>query len=156
MFGGVSRGPECIRPLDRRRSWQGSPTGACGSGQSQVTWQRPPPPVADDAQMVRAVFLVAEPVTWFVIVPLSLTALITGIVQSLGTPWGLFRHYWVLFKLLLTVIATIVLMQYTQTVSYFAVIATEAARVAYGVASGKCSSDCGIGNQSLTPGEYRA
>lgn len=76
-----------------------------------------------DVQMVRAVYLTAEPVTWFAIVPLALASLATGLVQSLGTPWGLFRHYWVVFKLLLTVLATIVLMQYTQTVSYFAGVA---------------------------------
>ena len=45
----------------------------------------------------------------FVIVPLSLSALVTGIVQALGTEWGLFRHWWVSAKLLLTSIATIVL-----------------------------------------------
>ena len=79
-----------------------------------------------DAQMERAVYLAAEPITWFVIVPLAVAALITGIVMSLGTTWGLFRHYWVLFKLLLTVVATIVLLLYTQTVSYFAGAAAEA------------------------------
>lgn len=75
---------------------------------------------SQDAQMVRAVYLAAEPLTRFVIVPLALAALVTGIVQALGTPWGLFRHYWVIFKLLLTILATIILLQYTQTVSYFA------------------------------------
>ena len=76
-----------------------------------------------DAQMVRAVYLTAEPITGFVLVPLSLASLLTGLVQALGTPWGLFRHYWVLFKLLLTGLATIILLQYTQTVSYFAGVA---------------------------------
>ena len=46
----------------------------------------------------------------FVIVPLAFAALLTGLIQSLGTPWGLFRHYWVLTKLLLTVFATVVLL----------------------------------------------
>jgi hypothetical protein len=78
-----------------------------------------------DARMVHAIYLVAEPLTWFVIVPLALASLLTGFVQSLGTPWGLFRHYWVLFKLLLTVLATLILLQYTQTVSYFAGVAAE-------------------------------
>ncbi len=78
-----------------------------------------------DTQMVRAVYLAAEPISFFVIVPLALGSLLTGIVQSLGTTWGLFRHYWVLFKLLLSVLATIVLLMYTQTVSYFAGIAAE-------------------------------
>jgi hypothetical protein len=76
-----------------------------------------------DAQLVRAVYLAAEPITWFVIVPLALSSLLTGLVQALGTTWGLFRHYWVLFKLLLNVFATIVLLMYTQTVSYFAGVA---------------------------------
>ncbi|MFC3999625.1 hypothetical protein ACFOVU_27170 [Nocardiopsis sediminis] len=36
------------------------------------------------------------------VLPLSLTALVTGLVLSLGTPWGLFRHYWVALKLVFT------------------------------------------------------
>jgi hypothetical protein len=46
----------------------------------------------------------------FIIVPLSLAALATGLVQSLGTPWGLFRHYWVLVKFTLTIGATSLLL----------------------------------------------
>jgi hypothetical protein len=49
-------------------------------------------------------------VAWTVVTPLALTALATGIVQGLATPWGLFRHYWVLIKLLATVFATGVLL----------------------------------------------
>jgi len=40
--------------------------------------------------------------------------------MSLGTKWGLFRHYWVLISLILTIIATLVLLVETQTISYFA------------------------------------
>lgn len=32
-------------------------------------------------------------------IPLSLTALVTGLVLALGTRWGLFRHVWVFAKL---------------------------------------------------------
>jgi hypothetical protein len=78
---------------------------------------------SQDAQLVRGVYLVAEPLTWFVIVPLALMSLLTGIVQSLGSEWGLFRHYWVLFKLLIAVVATIVLLMYTQTVGFLADVA---------------------------------
>lgn len=46
----------------------------------------------------------------FVIAPLSLTALATGLIHALGTEWGLFRHFWVLVKLLLAIFSTIVLM----------------------------------------------
>jgi hypothetical protein len=44
-------------------------------------------------------------------------------VQSLGSNWGLFRHYWVVFKLAINVAATVVLLAYTQTLSYFAGVA---------------------------------
>ena len=63
-----------------------------------------------DAQMVRTTYAAMELTARFVIVPLAIASLLSGIVQSLGTPWGLFRHYWVLAKLLLTTLATIVLL----------------------------------------------
>ena len=78
-----------------------------------------------DAQTVRGDYLVMEPVAWFVLVPMAIASLLTGIVQSLGTPWGLFRHYWVLFKLLITVFATIVLLIYMETFSLMAGVAAD-------------------------------
>jgi hypothetical protein len=52
---------------------------------------------------------------WYVIVPFCLAALVTGLVMALATPWGLFRHYWVLVKFLITVIAALILFGFTQT-----------------------------------------
>ena len=78
-----------------------------------------------DAQTVRAAWIALELTGWFAIVPLSLASLLTGLVQSLGTPWGLFRHYWVVFKLLLTVVATIILLLHMPTVSFLAGIAAQ-------------------------------
>ena len=66
--------------------------------------------ISQDAQMVRAASLAMGLTAWFVILPLSLASFATGIVQALGTSLGLFRHYWILFKLLLTAVATIVLL----------------------------------------------
>jgi hypothetical protein len=66
--------------------------------------------LTQDAQTVRAMYLSMLLIAQFVIVPLAFASLLTGLVQSLGTPWGLFRHYWVLVKLLLTVFATMVLL----------------------------------------------
>jgi len=66
-----------------------------------------------------------EVITWYVIVPLALASLLSGLIMSVGTKWGLFRHYWVLISLLLTVIATVVLLFETQTISYFADIAAD-------------------------------
>ena len=80
---------------------------------------------SQDAQTVRGAYLVMEPAAWFVLAPLAFASLLTGLVQSLGTPWGLFRHYWVLFKLLLTVLATIVLLIYMETFSRMAGVAAD-------------------------------
>ena len=46
-----------------------------------------------DTQMVRAAYLSMELIGWYVIVPFSLAALLTGLVEALGTQWGLLRHY---------------------------------------------------------------
>ena len=65
---------------------------------------------SQDAEEVRAAYLAMDLIGLFIIVPMSLAALATGLVQSLGTEWGLFRHYWVLVKFLLTILATILLL----------------------------------------------
>ena len=51
---------------------------------------------------------------------LCLASLLTGLVSSLGTTWGLFRHYWVLVKLLITIPVTIVLLVHMQPISVLA------------------------------------
>src|SRR5437016_4259570 len=66
--------------------------------------------ISRDSEIVRAVYPAMDLIARFVIVPSVLAALLTGLIQSLGTPWGLFRHYWVLVKLLLTIFAAIVLL----------------------------------------------
>ena len=63
-----------------------------------------------DAMLARAAYLAMEVTAWWIIVPLTFASLLIGIVESLGTTWGLFRHYWVLAKLLLTVLVTVVLL----------------------------------------------
>lgn len=70
---------------------------------------------SDDAKVVRGAYLVMEPTAWYTLVPLAIASLLTGIVMSLGTKWGLFRHYWVLFKLLINVVATAILLDYMDT-----------------------------------------
>jgi hypothetical protein len=82
---------------------------------------------SQDAQTLRAAYLAMESIVRYVIVPLAFASLLTGLVMSLGTRWGLFRHYWVLISLLLTVIATAVLLVETQTIGHFAAIAADPA-----------------------------
>lgn len=74
----------------------------------------------EDLQTVQAVYIAMDLTAWFAIVPLALASLLTGIVQALVTPWGLFRHYWVLFKLLIVVIATFMLVMKTGPISSMA------------------------------------
>jgi len=78
-----------------------------------------------DAQTVRAAWIAMELTGWSAIVPLALGSLLTGLVMSLGTSWGLFRHYWVLISLALTVFSTVVLLLHMPTVSSLAVVARE-------------------------------
>jgi uncharacterized membrane protein len=75
---------------------------------------------SQDPQIVRGAYLVMELTGWAVLVPLSLASLLTGLVSSLGSSWGLFRHYWILFKLAINVVATIVLLLYMQTLASLA------------------------------------
>ena len=81
--------------------------------------------VSDDPQTVRGAYLNLELLGRYVVVPLSLGSLITGLVSSLGTSWGLFRHYWVVAKLVINVFATVVLLMYMQTLSSLARLAAQ-------------------------------
>lgn len=70
-----------------------------------------------------AVYPAMHIVTWDVIVPLAVASVVIGVIQSLGTPWGLFRYYWVIIKLALSLVALGVLMLQTQTVDMLATMA---------------------------------
>ena len=78
---------------------------------------------SDDAQTVRGVYLVIEPAAWRVLLPLAIASLVSGLVMSLGTAWGLFRYYWVIFKLAISVFATIILLIYMGTFRLMAGVA---------------------------------
>lgn len=76
-----------------------------------------------EEEIVRAVYLSCGIVTWDVVVPLAWASLIIGVIQSLITPWGLFRYYWVVIKLVLTIIAVVVLMIQTANIGTVAQMA---------------------------------
>ena len=80
---------------------------------------------AVDPELVRSAWTAMELVGWTVLVPIALASLVTGVLISLGTPWGLFRHYWVLISLALTVLATAVLVLHMPSVSTTARAARE-------------------------------
>jgi hypothetical protein len=73
-----------------------------------------------DFQLVRAGYLAMDLTYRWVVVPLGLASLTTGVVSSLGSEWGLFRYYWILAKLLLTVPAVILMLAHMQPVGQMA------------------------------------
>lgn len=75
---------------------------------------------SSDPQIGRAAYLGMDLTTRFVIVPLGLASPLTGLVSSLGTPWGVFRYYWVLVKVVMTIPASIILLIHTQAISLLA------------------------------------
>ncbi|MBA3501170.1 MAG: hypothetical protein M4D80_15815 [Myxococcota bacterium] len=80
-----------------------------------------------DPQLVRATYLSMQVMAWFVIVPFAIAALLSGLVQSLGTEWGLFRHYWILAKFALTTAGTVILLLHAPRVTEMAMRAAESA-----------------------------
>lgn len=79
-----------------------------------------------EPQLVRATYLSMQVMAWFVIVPCAIASLLSGLLQSLGTEWGLFRHYWILAKFALTTIGTAILLLHAPRVSEMAMRAAEA------------------------------
>ena len=90
-----------------------------------------------EPQIVRAAWIGMELSGWFVIVPLGCLALLTGLVLSLGTPWGLFKHYWVVIALVLTTLSLAVLLLHMPSVSTLAALA----RTADDAAAGRLGGD---------------
>ena len=84
---------------------------------------------SSDTETIRAAWTAMELTGWWVIVPLAIAALVTGLLMSLGTRWGLFRHYWTVISLALTGLCTLVLVLHMPAVTATARVA----RIADGV-----------------------
>ncbi len=76
-----------------------------------------------DDTVVRAEYVAMDVATRYAIVPLAMASLVTGLLSSLGTTWGLVRHWWVLIKLALTVVATALLLLHTQPIGHLGELA---------------------------------
>ena len=63
-----------------------------------------------DAVTITSAYVAMNTISLFVVVPLSLAALLSGLLMALLTPWGLFKHYWVVSKLAMTLLAAGLLM----------------------------------------------
>ena len=80
---------------------------------------------SEDERTVRGAYLVMAPAAWFVLVPLAHASLLSGVVLSLGTAWGLMRHYWVVLKLVITAFSTVILLIYMGTFRQMAGVAAD-------------------------------
>lgn len=79
-----------------------------------------------DTVLSRASYIAMDHIYRTLVVPIGLASLITGIISSLGTDWGLFRHYWVVVKLLLTVPAVWLMLVHIRAVRSAAQMASAA------------------------------
>lgn len=91
-----------------------------------------------DAEVVRGAYLSMDLISRFIIIPMCFAALITGLLQALGTPWGLFRYYWIMLKFGLAIFATFALL-----VHQFGAMAEAAKRVSGAAAETLFSADFG-------------
>jgi hypothetical protein len=76
-----------------------------------------------DELTVRSGWVAMELIGWYALVPLALATVVTGLVLSVVTRWGLLRHYWVLISLLFTLLSTVVLILHMPDVSSTTAIA---------------------------------
>ncbi len=80
----------------------------------------------DDPELIRSMWLAMEVIGWYVIVPLALASLVTGLLMALGTKWGLFKHYWVTISFVLTLFCVAVLLLHVPSVTSSAQLARSA------------------------------
>lgn len=85
-----------------------------------------------DHETLRAAWRGLALIGWYAVVPFAAMSLVTGVAIALVTPWGLFRHYWVLISFALTCFAALVLLLHMPTVSSFARLAAGANAVDVG------------------------
>ena len=62
-----------------------------------------------------------------VVQPMAILAIVTGVVLSLGTKWGLFQHVWIVVKLVLTVATILCGMLILSPMRQYAIAATSGA-----------------------------
>ncbi len=89
--------------------WIGAVLAYLGLGISAVN--------TSNAATVRSAWTAMELIGWYVLVPLAVLSLLSGVVMALGTKWGLFRYYWVAFAFVLTTLATLVLILHMPSIS---------------------------------------
>lgn len=83
-----------------------------------------------DPGVPRAAYPAMDLLARLLVVPLAVAMLAVGVLQGLVTSWGLVRHWWVLFKLVLSVLTLGVLLLQLGGLGLVARAADEADRMA--------------------------
>jgi len=78
-----------------------------------------------DEQSMRAAYLMMPIVADYVLVPLAVATVVTGVALALGTRWGLLQHYWVAVSLGVTLVAAAVLVLHLPAVDDMAAVAAD-------------------------------
>lgn len=71
-------------------------------------------------EVARAMCIAMDRVARLAILPLCLASLASGVVQGAGTRWGLVRHWWVVVKLAITVVSTLILLVHLRPIAQLA------------------------------------
>ena len=64
-----------------------------------------------DAETLRSGYQAMDRIVRFTVVPFAVASFVTGVLVSVWSTWGLFRHYWVVISLVLTSFALLVLLR---------------------------------------------
>jgi len=78
-----------------------------------------------DSQLARSSCVSMGFLAVYVIVPIALASLLSGLLSALGTKWGVFRYSWVIVKLVLSCIAVAVLLKQVGPIRDLAVLARD-------------------------------
>lgn len=82
---------------------------------------------SEEVAAMRAAYFGMDLSIRVVIAPLAIASVVSGTLNALMSPWGLFRHYWVLVKFVLTIFATTILLLEVQNVAHMAELASRSA-----------------------------
>jgi len=80
---------------------------------------------SNQPMLVRGACISMDVLARFAILPLCVASLVTGIFQSFVSRWGLVQHYWVVFKLLLNLLSTVVLVGHMRPIAELAGVALQ-------------------------------
>ena len=81
---------------------------------------------SSDNKIIGSSYIAMNLIAWYIILPFCIVSFLTGLIQAIFTQWGLFKHYWIIAKLVLTTGCTLLLIVHMQSISEGAILASSA------------------------------